>query len=71
LASPITFRPLSQLVRQVVPADHISNGRVELGIDVGWIAGEHEQNGFPFPALAKRHGTIEGKALITRLQAVL
>jgi alkanesulfonate monooxygenase SsuD/methylene tetrahydromethanopterin reductase-like flavin-dependent oxidoreductase (luciferase family) len=35
MVSPVTFRPASVLAKSVVTVDHISNGRVELGIGAG------------------------------------
>jgi len=49
LVSPATFRHPSLLAKAVVTADHVSNGRVELGLGAGWMVPEHEQYGFPFP----------------------
>jgi alkanesulfonate monooxygenase SsuD/methylene tetrahydromethanopterin reductase-like flavin-dependent oxidoreductase (luciferase family) len=54
LVSPATFRHPSELARVVVTADHVSGGRVEVGIGAGWFELEHRQNGFPFPPLAER-----------------
>ena len=34
--------------REVVTADHVSGGRVELGLGAGWHEGEHRAFGFPF-----------------------
>jgi alkanesulfonate monooxygenase SsuD/methylene tetrahydromethanopterin reductase-like flavin-dependent oxidoreductase (luciferase family) len=48
LVSPATFRPASVLAKNVVTADHVSGGRVELGIGAGWYEAEHEVYGFPF-----------------------
>lgn len=48
LVSPATFRHPSVLARMVVTAEHISGGRIELGLGAGWHEGEHVQNGFPF-----------------------
>jgi F420-dependent oxidoreductase-like protein len=48
LVSPATFRHPSVLARSVVTADHVSNGRVELGLGAGWHEGEHRAHGFPF-----------------------
>ena len=48
LVSPVTFRPASVLAKSVVTVDHISNGRVELGIGAGWYEEEHSSYGFPF-----------------------
>jgi F420-dependent oxidoreductase-like protein len=49
LVSPVTFRHPSVLAKAVATADHVSGGRVELGIGGGWMQREHEAYGFPFP----------------------
>jgi alkanesulfonate monooxygenase SsuD/methylene tetrahydromethanopterin reductase-like flavin-dependent oxidoreductase (luciferase family) len=54
LVSPVTFRPAGVLAKSVVTVDHISGGRVELGIGAGWNQPEHEQHGFPFPPTRER-----------------
>jgi F420-dependent oxidoreductase-like protein len=59
LVSPATFRHPSQLAKVVVSADHVSGGRVELGMGTGWLAAEHEAYGFPFPPLAERMSMLE------------
>jgi alkanesulfonate monooxygenase SsuD/methylene tetrahydromethanopterin reductase-like flavin-dependent oxidoreductase (luciferase family) len=48
MVSPVTFRPASVLAKAVTTADHVSGGRVELGIGAGWFEAEHETYGFPF-----------------------
>jgi F420-dependent oxidoreductase-like protein len=54
LVSPVTFRHPSLLANAVTTADHISGGRVELGLGAGWMDQEHEAFGFPFPPLRVR-----------------
>jgi F420-dependent oxidoreductase-like protein len=54
LVSPATFRHPSNLARLVVTADHVSNGRVELGLGAGWHEGEHRSHGFPFDTVKDR-----------------
>ncbi|MGH3116213.1 MAG: LLM class flavin-dependent oxidoreductase, partial [Gaiellales bacterium] len=49
MVSPITFRHPSVLAKAVVTADHVSGGRVELGMGAGWNQREHAMYGFPFP----------------------
>ena len=49
LVSPATFRHPSVLAKMVVTADHVSGGRVELGLGAGWHEGEHRAHGFEFP----------------------
>jgi F420-dependent oxidoreductase-like protein len=48
LVSPATFRHPSVLAKLAVTADHISGGRVELGMGAGWWEPEHAAYGFPF-----------------------
>ncbi len=49
MVSPATFRHPSLLAKSVVTADHVSGGRVELGLGAGWNEEEHRRYGFPFP----------------------
>jgi F420-dependent oxidoreductase-like protein len=56
LVSPATFRHPSVLARMAVTADHISGGRIELGLGAGWYEEEHVRHGFPFPPLPERLG---------------
>jgi len=59
LVSPVTFRHPSLLAKAVVTADHVSAGRVELGIGTGWMEQEHAAYGFPFPAMSQRLELLE------------
>ena len=59
LVSPITFRHPSLLAKAVATADHVSGGRVELGIGAGWNVREHEAYGFRFPELSERLERLE------------
>jgi alkanesulfonate monooxygenase SsuD/methylene tetrahydromethanopterin reductase-like flavin-dependent oxidoreductase (luciferase family) len=54
LVSPVTFRPAPVLAKSVVTVDHISGGRVELGIGAGWFEPEHSVYGFPFRTARER-----------------
>jgi F420-dependent oxidoreductase-like protein len=47
--TPVTFRPPAVLANAAATADHISGGRIELGLGAGWMDREHEAFGFPFP----------------------
>jgi alkanesulfonate monooxygenase SsuD/methylene tetrahydromethanopterin reductase-like flavin-dependent oxidoreductase (luciferase family) len=49
LVSPPTFRHPSVLSRLAVTADHVSGGRAELAMGIGWNASEHASLGLPFP----------------------
>jgi F420-dependent oxidoreductase-like protein len=48
MVSPVTFRHPANLARCVVTVDHVSGGRAELGMGLGWMELEHASNGFPF-----------------------
>jgi F420-dependent oxidoreductase-like protein len=54
LVSPATFRHPSVLAKSVVTADHVTGGRVELGMGAGWFELEHREFGFPFPPSSVR-----------------
>ena len=49
LVSCNTFRHPALLAKQAVTVDHISDGRLELGLGAGWYAPEHEMLGIDFP----------------------
>jgi F420-dependent oxidoreductase-like protein len=48
LVSPATFRHPSVLAKMAASVDHVSGGRVELGMGAGWLESEHRAYGFPF-----------------------
>jgi len=54
LVSPVTFRRAPVLAKMVTTVDHISNGRVELGLGAGWFEDEHDTYGFAFPPQRER-----------------
>jgi F420-dependent oxidoreductase-like protein len=54
LVSPATFREPALLANAAATADHISGGRIELGLGAGWMEREHRAFGFPFPETAVR-----------------
>jgi F420-dependent oxidoreductase-like protein len=59
LVSPVTFRHPALLAKAVATADHVSGGRVELGIGAGWNVREHAAYGFRFPELTERLERLE------------
>jgi alkanesulfonate monooxygenase SsuD/methylene tetrahydromethanopterin reductase-like flavin-dependent oxidoreductase (luciferase family) len=54
LVSCNTFRHPALLAKQAVTVDHVSGGRLELGLGAGWVEFEHVMFGIPFPAAAER-----------------
>jgi alkanesulfonate monooxygenase SsuD/methylene tetrahydromethanopterin reductase-like flavin-dependent oxidoreductase (luciferase family) len=59
LVSPATFRHPAELAKVAVTADHVSGGRIELGLGTGWNKAEHEAYGFPFPPMGERMKELE------------
>jgi alkanesulfonate monooxygenase SsuD/methylene tetrahydromethanopterin reductase-like flavin-dependent oxidoreductase (luciferase family) len=59
LVSPVTFRRVPVLAKLVATVDHISGGRVELGLGAGWFEAEHEAYGFEFPPLRERMDELD------------
>lgn len=59
LVSPASFRHPSVLAKLVVTADHVSGGRIDLGIGAGWHQREHDAYGFPFEPTKTRMGVLE------------
>jgi alkanesulfonate monooxygenase SsuD/methylene tetrahydromethanopterin reductase-like flavin-dependent oxidoreductase (luciferase family) len=54
LVSPVTFRHPAVVAKAVATVDHISDGRVEVGMGAGWMEQEHEEFRFPFPKTSER-----------------
>jgi alkanesulfonate monooxygenase SsuD/methylene tetrahydromethanopterin reductase-like flavin-dependent oxidoreductase (luciferase family) len=54
MVSPVTFRRVPVLAKMVATVDHISGGRVELGLGAGWFEAEHDAYGLAFPPLRER-----------------
>jgi F420-dependent oxidoreductase-like protein len=66
LVSPASFRHPSVLAKMVTTADHVSNGRVELGLGAGWLEAEHRAYGFPFAPTRQRMDVLEEQLQIVR-----
>ena len=66
MVSPATFRHPSELAKVATTADHISGGRIEVGLGAGWHEREHAAYGFPFPDTRTRMEVLE-----EQLQVVL
>ncbi len=66
MVSPATFRHPAVLAKAAVTADHVSDGRVEVGIGAGWWEREHELYGFDLPEVGSRMEALEEQMQIVR-----
>jgi F420-dependent oxidoreductase-like protein len=66
LVTPPFFRNPAVLAKQVATLDHISQGRVIVGLGAGWFGAEFEGTGSPFPALPERMQALEETAQILK-----
>jgi alkanesulfonate monooxygenase SsuD/methylene tetrahydromethanopterin reductase-like flavin-dependent oxidoreductase (luciferase family) len=56
LVSSNTFRHPALLTKQAITVDHLSNGRLDLGLGAGWYEPEHRTFGIDFPSPAELVG---------------
>ena len=54
IVTGITYRHPALLANMAATIDHISGGRLELGIGGAWYELEHNQYGIPFPPIGQR-----------------
>lgn len=66
LVSPVTFRHPAELAKVATTADHVSGGRIEIGMGAGWNEREHAAYGFPFPDTATRYDLLTEQVEIVR-----
>jgi F420-dependent oxidoreductase-like protein len=67
LVTGITYRHPSILASEAVTVDHISNGRLELGMGAAWHQPEHQELGIPFPPIKERAERLEEGVQVMRL----
>ncbi len=59
MVSANTFRHPALLAKQATTVDHISGGRLEIGIGTGWHQGEHLAYGVELPSVRERFERLE------------
>jgi F420-dependent oxidoreductase-like protein len=64
LVTPVTFRPIGTLPIAAAQIDHMSGGRLEIGLGAGWFDAEHEAFGLPYPAIGGRFDLLEDQLAI-------
>jgi alkanesulfonate monooxygenase SsuD/methylene tetrahydromethanopterin reductase-like flavin-dependent oxidoreductase (luciferase family) len=64
LVSPVTFRHPGNYVKLVTTVDHMSGGRLEIGVGAGWNGDDHVPLGLPFPEIKDRADLMEDELAI-------
>ncbi len=64
MVTPVTFRPVGTFPAVVAQVDHMSGGRVEVGLGAGWYEAEHTAYGLPFPPLGRRYDLLEDQLAV-------
>ncbi len=66
IVTGITYRSPAVLANMAVTIDHVSGGRLELGIGGAWYELEHAQYGIPFPRIGERLAMMGEEAIILK-----
>jgi F420-dependent oxidoreductase-like protein len=67
LVTGVTYRHPSVLAAEAVTVDHVSEGRLDLGIGAAWFEGEHDQLGIDFPSTRERAHRLEEALQVVKL----
>lgn len=64
LVTPVTFRAVGFLAVTLAQVDHMSGGRIEVGLGAGWYGAEHEAFGLTFPEVRDRMDRLDDQLSI-------
>src|SRR4051812_5470091 len=62
----VLYRNPGVLAKAAMTIDHVSGGRMELGLGIGWHQTEADAFALPFPSLRERLDRLEESAALTR-----
>lgn len=66
LVSCAGYRNAGLVVKQATALDHMSGGRMSVGLGAGWHEREHRAFGFDFPTVGERISRMEEQATVIR-----
>jgi F420-dependent oxidoreductase-like protein len=66
IVTGVTYRNPAILANIATTIDHVSGGRMELGLGAAWYEDEHEQYGIPFPPIGQRMDMLDEACRIVR-----
>lgn len=66
LVSGVTYRHPAVLAKLAVTIDHLSGGRLDVGIGAAWAVNEHETLGIPFPANGPRIAMLREACVVMK-----
>ncbi len=66
LVTGVTYRHAAVLAKMAVTVDHLSNGRLDVGIGAAWAVSEHETLGIPFPANGPRIAMLREACVVMK-----
>jgi len=70
LVTGVTYRHPSVLAAEAITIDHISGGRLELGLGAAWFDEEHHELGIDFPEIGRRFDRLQDALeAVTRLMS--
>jgi alkanesulfonate monooxygenase len=64
MVTPVTFRAIGSFAITVAQVDHMSGGRVEVGLGTGWYHQEHHAFALDYPALRDRMDRLDDQISI-------
>lgn len=67
MVTGVTYRHPAVLANMAVTVDHISGGRLDLGLGAAWHEAEHAGYGIPFPAASERIDRLDEALTIIKL----
>jgi F420-dependent oxidoreductase-like protein len=66
LVTGVTYRNPALLAKMAVTVDHVSDGRLELGVGAAWHEPEHRMFGWPYPSDRERSDRLEEAVQLIR-----